>query len=287
VDLGETGPLEPKTQAYVFTNTSTAPIALRVLDRAPGVTVAGPALERPIPPSASAGLVLRLDPADWTGLQQRNVRLGTDDPGQGSYYLPIRVRIRPDLTVDGDRRRFGDVGARESPEVVFTFRRETGRPLAVRVASAPPPYLECEIQPQGAGARLACTLRAGRIPPGMRLGLERIRVETNAPLQPSFDLYLEWRVHHPIEPEPARVVFQSAAPDTLELRLRSRAGTPFRILGADLDGAGFQLGPVPGGEAPEQVLRIRRTASGPARAMLVLHCSGQEEALEVPVAYAP
>jgi len=287
VDLGETGPLEPKTQAYVFTNTSAAPIALRVLERSPGVTVAGPALERPIPPSASAGLVLRVDPAGWVGPQSRNVRLGTDDPGQGGYYLPVRLRVRPDLTVDGVRRRFGDVGVQESPQAVFTFRRETGQPLAVRVASDLPPYLACEVRPQGACARLACTFRAARVPAGMRLGLERIRVETNAPLQPGFDLYLEWRVHHAIEPDPPRVVFQDPAPDTLELRLASRAGTPFRILRAQLDGAGFQLGPVPEGEAPEQILRIRRTASAPARAMLVLRCSGLEEALEVPVAYAP
>ncbi|MGA2083340.1 MAG: hypothetical protein ABSH53_22430 [Holophaga sp.] len=157
VDLGETGPLEPKTQAYVFTNTSAAAIALRILDRSPGVTVAGPALERPIPPSASAGLVLRVDPAGWVGPQSRNVRLGTDDPGQGDYYLPVRLRVRPDLTVDGVRRRFGDVGVQESPQAVFTFRRETGQPLALRVMSDLPPYLECEVRPQGACARLACT----------------------------------------------------------------------------------------------------------------------------------
>jgi hypothetical protein len=47
------------------------------------------------------------------------------------------------------------------------------------------------------------------------------------------------------------------------------------------------LGPVPEGEAPEQVLRIRRTASAPARAVLVLRCSGLEETLEVPVVYVP
>jgi len=83
------------------------------------------------------------------------------------------------------------------------------------------------------------------------------------------------------------VVFQDRVPDTLEIRLASRAGTPFRILRADLDGGGFQLGPVPEGEAPEQVLRIRRTASAPARAVLVLRCSGLEETLEVPVVYVP
>jgi hypothetical protein len=287
VDLGELGPLEPRVRHYRIINTSAAPIRLRLLDLSPGVTVAGPALEQPIPPGTAAGLDLRVDPADWAGLQQRNVRLGTDDPAQGNYYLPVRMRVRPDLAVDGIRRSFGDVGVQESPQVAYTFTRETGRPLTLRVATPLPPYLECEIQGIGPNAQLAFTFRAARVQPGMRLGLERVRVETNAPLQPSFDLYLEWRLHHAVEPEPARVVFTGPEPDTLELRLTSRAGTAFRILEAKLEGAGFQVGVVPGDEAPEQVLAIRCTAAAPARAMLVLRCTGAEGPLRVPVAYLP
>ncbi len=287
VDLGELGPLQPRTQAYRFTNTSAAPIALRVLDRSPGVTVAGPALERPIPPKGSAFLALRVDPEDWVGPQARNVRLGTDDPGQGNYYLPIRFQVRPDLTVDGVRRSLGDMPGADSRQAVFTFTRETGKPVALRVTTELPPYLEWETQGLGPQVQLTLTLRAARIPPGMRMGLERVRVETNAPQQPAFDLYLEWRVHHPVEAAPARVVFQDPEPAVLELELRSRGGTPFLILGADLEGEGFQVGPMPAAPAPVQTLAIRRTARGTARAMLVLRFSGEEESLKVPLAYLP
>ncbi len=286
VDLGELGPLEVRILNYTITNASAAPVTLRVLDLSPGVTVAGPALQRPIPPSGAARLALRVDPADWVGPQARNVRLGTDDPGQGAYYLPIRMTVRADLTVDGQRRSFGDVAAHESPVVRFNFVRETGKPLALWLATALPAYLECEIRAEGPRAQLAFTLRPGRIPPGMRLGLEPVRVESNAPLQPGFDLYLEWRLHHAIEALPARLVF-TGPEDTLPLRLKSRQGTAFRILGAVLEGDGFQLGPLPEGAAPEQVLRIRRTATTTCRAMLVLRCSGQDEPLRIPVAYVP
>jgi len=286
-DLGMVGPLETRILEYTFGNRSRRPISLRVLDLSPGVTVAGPALRAPIPARGAAALTLRVDPAGWVGPQTRNVRLGTDDPGQGAYYLPIRMTVRPDLTVDGPRRNFGDVAVYESPMETYTFMRETGKPLTVRVVTPLPGYLECEVQSSGPRATAAFTLRPGRIPPGMELGLECVRVETNAPLQPRFDLYLEWRVHHPIEAIPSRVVFRDPGPDTLDLRLRARNGVPFRILEAALDGAGFQLGRPSPAAAAEQVLAIRRSAPGGARAILVLRCSGEAEPLRVPVASLP
>jgi len=287
VDLGELGPLERRTQSYTFTNASAAPITLRLLDLAPGVSVAGPALQGPIAPSASARLALRVDPEDWVGPQARNVRLGTDDPGQGSYYLPVRMTVRPDLTVDGVRRDFGDVAAFESPVAVFSFARETGKALALRVVTPLPGYLEAEVRTAGPRARLAFTLRPGRVRPGMRMGLDPVRVETNAPLQPRFDLYLEWRLHHAIEADPPRLLFPRSGPETLVLRLKSRNGAPFLILGAELEGEGFEVGPAARSAAPEQALAIRRTTTAPARAMLTLRCSGEPEPLEVPIAYLP
>lgn len=287
VDLGSLGPLEKKEQTYLLRNTSAEPIALRVLDLSPGVTVRGPALAAPIPGGGGASLTLHLDPAGWQGFQTRNVRLETDDPGQGNYYLPVKAVIRPDLTVDEARKTFGDVAAHESPRQVFLFTRETGAPLALRVTSALPPYLDAEVEPEGNRARLALTLRPGRVPPGERLGLERLHVETNAPLQPAFDLYLGWSLHHAVEAEPPRVVFLDPARDRELLRLTSTDGGPFRIVDAKVDGPGFEVGRLPEGDAPAQVLELRRTAGAPARAMLELAFQGREGRLRVPLAYLP
>ena len=281
IDLGQLGPREVRTQGYTLGNASAAPIRPRLLDLSPGVSLAGAALERPIPGHGAARLVLRVDPAGWVGPQARNVRLETDDPGQGRYYLPVRFTVRPDLAVDGQRRSFGDVACHESPVARFHFRRETGAPLSLRLVSPLPDYLEYELRPGPARAELEFTLRPGRVPPGMVMGLEPLRVESNAPLQPRFELYLEWRMHHSIEAAPPRLVL--AGPAEARLLLRSRNGLPFRILAADLRGAGFQLVGAPGPAAPEQSLAVRRTGPGPARAMLVLRCSGEEHTLEVPV----
>ena len=287
VDLGELGPLEHAEQRYRFRNLSARPIALRVHDLSPGVSVSGAALEGPIAPGAAGELVLHVDPAGWVGVQKRNVRLGTDDPHQGDYYLPVRMFVRPDLSVDGVRRSFGEVPVGACPEVVFRFARETREPLSLRVPGPLPDYLECHVRPGGPVRQLVCRFHPERVPPGMRMGLESLAVETNAPLQPRFDLYLEWRLRHPVEAEPSRLVVQAEVPEVLELRLRAQDGAPFRILRAELEGAGFRLEEVPRAEAPEQVLKVRRVAAEPARAMLVLHFPGIPEPLRVPLAYLP
>lgn len=287
VDLGSVGPAERKEQGYVFRNTSAAAISLRVLDLSPGVTVAGPALRGPIAPGAGAPLTLVFDPSGWQGFQTRNVKLETDDPGQGLYFLPLKAVIRPDVTVDGVRRDFGSVAGFESPQQVFLFTRETGQPLAIRIASTLPPYLEGEVRPDGNRSSLCFTLHPGLVPPGELLGLETVKVETNAPLQPAFDLYVGWKVHHAIQADPPRVVFQDPGRFEAELKLTATDGKPFRILKADVEGQDFKVERLPDQEAPVQVLSIRRLAVAHARAMLVLRFQGQDRELTIPLAYLP
>ena len=287
VSLGDLGPRERKLQRYTFTNTSPVPIRLRVFDLAPGVTVSGPALDGPIPGGTAAGLDLRVDASDWTGFQVRNVRLGTDDPGQGEYYLPMELWVRPDLTVDRPRRDFGDVAVPGSPQESFMFVRETKVPVVLKVTQPLPPYLELE-QGEGQGAAsLTFTLRTDRVPPGVRLGFETIRVETNAPLQPHFDLYLGWRLHHGIEASPSRLVFQKAEERALPLTLAGPKGRPFRLLDAQVEGAGFRVERPGPSLAPRQELTIVRTADRSARAMLVLTFQDEDLPLKVPLAYLP
>lgn len=287
VDLGSLGPLERKEQAYSLRNASGAPIALRILDLPPGVEVRGPALDGPIPPRGRAPLTLTLDAGGFQGPQRRTVRLGTDDPRQGDYFLPVAAAIRPDVSVDALRADFGEVLVHESPRRSFTFRKETGGPLALRVPAALPPYLEAEAIPVAGGSRLDFTFRPGAVPPGTLRGVEEVRVDTSAPLQPVFDLCLAWRVGHPVEAEPARVVFQDPAGFTRELRLASRDGRPFRILRARVEGPGFRVGSIPGEGASVGVLEVVRTAREPARAMLVLAFAGVEGELRVPLSYQP
>lgn len=285
IDLGSLGPRERRRQDYRLRNLSGAPIALRILDLPPDLRVAGPALAAPIPPGAEAGLELTLDAAGSAGYLARAARLGTDDPRQGDYYLPVEAEVRPDLTVDGARRDFGDPLPHESPRVVFRFVRETGEPVLLRLEGSLPPYLEADLRPSGAQAELGFTFRPARVEPGIRLGLERVRVASNAPRQPAFDLYLTWRLHHPVEADPPRLVFQRGGPAQRDLRLTATQGVPFRLRGVAVEGGAFTAEPGEERRDREQTVRVRRTSAATARAMLVLHFEGQPEPLRVPLVY--
>lgn len=287
VDLGSLGPLERRTQGYGIRNRSARPIRLSILDLPPGLHVEGPALQASIPPFRRAALTLVVDGSGLEGPQRRSAGFQTNDPRQGTYHLPVRFTVRPDLTVDAPRCDFGSVGTHESPERTFTFRRETGEPVALRVTSPLPPYLEARVVSEGATARVVLTLRPGRLEPGVRLGMEHLRVATSAPLQPAFDLYVSWKAHDPVNAEPSRAVFLDARVTSLVLRLASWDGRPFVLEGAEVVGGGFEAAWEQGLEAPVLDLVIRRTADRTTRSRLVLRFRGQDRPLVVPLAYLP
>ena len=72
------------------------------------------------------------------GLVKGAVRLGTDDPDQPNYILRYDVDVRPEVSVDGLRKSFGDVARHEHPEARYRFTREGGEPLKLVLASAVP-----------------------------------------------------------------------------------------------------------------------------------------------------
>lgn len=303
VNLGSTGPTEVRQQTYMFKNTSDAQISLRVLDLSPGVTVEGPALKGPIAPIGTAQLLLRVDPTEFVGWQARNVKLGTDDPGQGEYFLPVGMTVRPDLTVDKPKQSFGEVAAHESPQVAFRFRRETGQATKLWISSALPSYLEADIEPipsleiraaaaagtadqLGAVGAVKFTLRPSRIEPGMMAGLESITVESSAPMQPKFQFYLDWKLKLPVTLSAPRLVFLSAGEWTRSLVLESRDRKPIQLESARLEGEGFEL-TKPGPAAARLELVVRRKATATAKAFLFLQLKGEPAPIRVPVSYLP
>jgi len=287
VKVGSVGPREKKTLSYTFKNISSTPISLRVGDLSPGVTVQGPALEKAIGPQESASLSMTLDPTDFVGVQRRNVRLLTDDPKQGQYLLPVEMVVRPDLTVDQERKSFGEIASHESPQLHFTFTRESGVPLQLRLTTPLPEYLEQEFEEGVNRTELRFTFRPGKVPPGIQLGLETLVVESNAPLQPRFTLYLDWRLRRPVEATPNRLVFLDPKVKALELSLKRRDGQPFAIQSAEIEGPGFSVEALPKGSGTEHRFRILCRGGAEAKAMLVLRFAGQEEVLRVPLAHLP
>ncbi len=306
VDLGSLGPREARERLYTLRNTSPLPITLRVLDLSPGVTVRGPALQGPIDPGRAAELILRVDPTGFTGWQARNAKLGTDDPGQGEYFLPVGMTIRPDLSADGAKRSLGEVALHETPQAAFVFRSETGTATKLRLASPLPPYLEAEVEsipaapgPDAPGAKplpgppgtrgvLRLTLRPALLEAGVHAGLESLTVETSSPAQPKFQLYLDWRLRLPVKLSAPRLIFLTAAEreKTLTVLPREGQGT-FEVKALRLEGRGFRIPKVPPGPRTALQVTVSRTAAAPAKATLLLDLAGEARPLRIPVAYLP
>lgn len=283
-DLGSVGPVEKKTHAWTLENLSDQPIAFQVADLAPGVLVPGDPFKEPIPAHGKRAFTIQVDATGWEGYQRRGIRLVSDDAKQPSYKVIMDMTVRPDLAVDGTTKKLDGVAPYESPQAVFAFKRETGEPLELKLASGLPPYVEAELVPQGASAELRLTLRAPKVPAGQLEGLELVKVTSNAPKQPAFDLYLSWSLHLPVRPSPARAVFVDPAVRTLQLELKG--DKPFRIASADLQAAGFELEPLPKARSASQALTLRRLRDDAKDGLLVLTFEGLEDPLKIPVIWA-
>lgn len=287
VELGSLGPQGAALQSYEIKNVSKAPIRLQAGELPPGITVSGPALGEPIPADGTRALSLAVNAQERTGTHLVRVVFSTDDPRQGTYFLPVHYLVRPDLTVDSERKVLLGVGPHESPQAVFTFKRETGQSFALKLAEALPPYLETDLQASGGTGTLQVVLRPGQVPDGMRGGLETLKVQTSAPRESAFTLYLNWGLTFPVEAQPTRLVFQDVKTTVLRTTLSSGAGRAFQVLEARIEGEGFTVdAPSPNAKGQVQ-LTVHRTAAMKARAVLVVRLGDGLPTLRIPLRYLP
>lgn len=284
VHLGSVGPRDIREAVYGIRSIHDRPFRFRVLDLSLGLSLDETQLAEPLKPGEVRMLRVKVDPTGLEGFIKGAVRLGTDDPAQPNYILRFDMMVRPEVAVDSGRKSLGDVAPHESPEVRFRFTREGGELLKLVLASDLPTHLDAELVHDGAVADLRLTLRPGRLQPGTTAGLEVLKVATNAPRQPLFTLYLDWRIATPVVPAPSRLVFSDLKTTLQGLELTARDGKPFRLLKAEIEGQGFHLLDLPGPESARHVLRIRRTGRT-AEAMLVLQCSNMETPLRVPLRF--
>ena len=282
--LGSVGPKEIHEAAFGLRSTHDRPFRFRVLDLSLGTTLDEAQLAEPMKPGEVRLIRAKVDATGMLGVVKGGIRLGTDDPTQPVYILRYDLTVRPEVSVEAERKSLGEVAPYESPEVSFHFTREGGDPLRLVLASEIPAYLDAQLVHEGTQADLRVVLKAGRLPAGTTAGLEVLKVATNGPRQPLFTLYLDWRMSMPVVPTPSRLVFTDLKTTLQGLELRARDGQPFRILQAEIQGKGFELIDRPGPEATRHVLRIRRVGRIP-EAMLVLQCSNQDTPLRVPLRF--
>ena len=291
--LGSVGPKEVRTLTWELKNTSDKPISFRVLDTAPGVRVPEGPFLKPWQPGESRKFDVTSDPTDFLAYQRRAVRLEPDDPSQPRYILRWDMTVRPEMAVDMVNKSFGEVAPHESPLLVYTFTREGGL-AKINLESKLPDYLESEVTAEGPKATLQLTLRPSKLKPGVQAGLELLKVSTNAPQQPAFDLTLAWKLKLSILAVPSRVVWDDPKIRTFNLEVKSRDGKPFQILEARIEGPKdkvgkelFTHGALPLEAAPTHVLKLECFADLESKAMLFLTCSGLDAPMQIPLSWLP
>lgn len=282
--FGSVGPTEKRSLSYVLTNQADVPMGFRISNNSPGTTMDDAALKTPLAPGESRTLTMHVDPTGFAGYQRRAVRLEptlADEPY--TFAFRVDMTIRPDLAVDAEKKTLGGVALHESPEAVFTFKRETGEPVELRLESDPSPYLDAEIEPQGPKAELRLTLRPGKLKKGQSSGLEILKVHTNAPLQPHFTLYLDWRLKLPVDLVPSRLVFDRKDDRFQSLELKS--DKPFAVEAVDFDAQLLTLSGQTRGEGTTHRLTFYRRKDKAPDSTLRLRIKGVEETIEVPVLF--
>jgi hypothetical protein len=292
--LGSVGPKEVRTLSWELKNSSDKPISFRVLDTAPGVRVPEAPFLKPWQPGESRKILVTSDASDSLAYQRRAVRLEPDDPSQPRYILRWDMMVRPEMAVDLVNKSFGEVAPHESPQLVYTFTREGGGLAKIQLESKLPDYLEAEVTAEGPKAALQLTIRPSKLKPGMQAGLELLKVSTNAPHQPTFDLTLAWRLKLPVLAVPSRVVWDDPKIRGFKLEVKSRDGKPFRILEARIEGPRdkqgndlFTHGTLPSEAAPSHEIRLQCFADLESKGMLFLSCSGLDAPMQVPLSWLP
>ena len=193
----------------------------------------------------------------------------------------FRFIVRPWAMVD-----LGSVGPTEKAQRQWEVENRSDAPIAFKVADLAPGVLvpgDPFKDPIAPHAKRAFTIQVDAT--GWE-GYQRrgIRLVSDDPKQPSYDLYLDWSIKLPVMPVPSRVVFDD--PKVAEATLRLEGDKPFKILSADLQAEGFELGPVPKGEAKAHALKVRRVKAGAKDGFLVLTLSGVDDPVKVPVIWA-
>jgi len=270
---------------YRIRNLSALPIRLNPEDIPSGLKAEGPALVQPIEAGASAELRVELDASQQQGWYRRRIKLRTDDPRQGFYVLPLEATIRPDLSVDASRKRFPLIQDGRISRLVFTFVRETGAPLALKLAEEPAAYVKALIQEQGPRAELRLEIDPAALPPGRKEGLEILKVKAQVPGQEDWTLYAAWERVPLLLCDPERLVFRGR--DQLELKFRKPEGAAFEIGEARILGEDFEILERSRGVAADHRILLQRKRKADSRGELRIRLRDMDTELVFPVANLP
>jgi hypothetical protein len=256
-----------------------------------------------VEPGGRGTLKVRVDTSGRTGIEDRPVTLYLNDPARRSLAIPVHLEVRLGLIV-----------ASGGGHTVTFGTRPVGRPASagvrLRCPKDEPPWEVLAVESAG-GVDGKPTEFAWRVepaeaespefreqelvltrPPSDRLGIvnERVRVRTSHPERPEILLDTQILVVTKYYAQPKDVRLLRVRPQGVNVKtvfvFPGEPGTPFRVTGARVEGAGFVAAEprqVPEGWAVDVRYDGQGRAAGRIKATLVV---GVEDA-ELPEVRVP
>jgi hypothetical protein len=185
-----------------------------------------------VPPGGAAALSVDLRLLGRTGRQHKSIYVVSNDPASPFFRIELVGVAFSDIDVNPDRVDFGAVseGDRREQTVLLTVQAGSGlRVTNVWIDDGP---YEASFAPVTEGEQYAVTVRtAPPLPAGFARG--RVVVLTDSRVYPRVEISIAARVDADVVIVPHAIVMRPSADRgaiTRYVAVRSRSGTPFRIL---------------------------------------------------------
>ena len=212
VDRGEIEPDQIQKLEWTLRNEGDQELSIEALDpTCYCVTVRADSWK--IAPGGSTKIHVSIDPSDFVGKVNKGFILQTNDAKAGQIETAVALVIRPGIAVVPPELDFGEVPAAGSPERTVDLKSAKDRPFKVTGVQAGVPFVSVEQEPVQTDDRAGVRLYV-QVKPGAPAGAftSAIVVQTDDAAKPRIEIPVRGVGPGGLHAEPARLVFEGAAP---------------------------------------------------------------------------
>jgi hypothetical protein len=231
VQRGEVEPDEIQKLEWTLRNEGDTPLQIEALDPTCYCTTAKPDAWQ-VPPGGSTTIRVAIDPSDFVGTIHKGFVLQTDDPRSAKLETDVEMTVRPGIAVVPPELDFGVLPAGVSPERTVDLKAAKSRPFKVKSAAAAVPYVTIEQEPLQTDDRAGVRLYV-QVKPGAPAGpfTTAVVVQTDDPAKPRIEIAVRGTAPGGLQAEPARVVFEAAAPGSVVGTVAVRGEKGLKVTG--------------------------------------------------------
>jgi hypothetical protein len=231
IQAGEVEPGEVHKFEWTLRNDGDAPLLIEALESTCYCTTAKADASQ-VAPGASTKIRVAIDPSDFTGTIHKGFELETNDPRTPKLAAGVEMVVRPGIAVVPPALDFGTVPPAGSQDKTIDLKSAKTRPFQVTSAHAEAPFVAVEKEPMQTEDRAGYRLYV-QVKPGAPAGpfATRIVVETDDAAKPRIEIPVRGAGAGGLRADPARLVFEAAAPGSEVGRVRVLGGKAVQVTG--------------------------------------------------------